>query len=93
MTNEEIIKGIVRTEKSTQLSVDNRYVLQVAKAARKPQIAEAVEKKYGVHVLAVRTLNVKGETKYIRGTRRTRVTPVVKKAIVTLKPGERIEQV
>ena len=89
----EIIKKQRITEKSTALSVENRYVLDVAADARKPEIADAVEKKYGVHVLKVRTINVKGETKYIRGTRRTRVEPTIKKAIVTLKDGERIEQV
>ncbi len=89
----EIIKKQRITEKSSALSVQNRYVLDVASDARKPEIADAVEKKYGVHVLKVRTINVKGETKYIRGTRRTRVEPTIKKAIVTLKDGERIEQV
>lgn len=89
----DIIKKQRITEKSSALSVENRYVLEVAPDARKPEIADAVEKKYGVHVLSVRTINVKGETRYIRGTRRTRVEPTIKKAIVTLKAGERIEQV
>ena len=53
----------------------------------------AAEKKFGVHVLAVRTINQKGGLKYIRGTRRAIVEPTFKKAIVTVKAGERIEQV
>ena len=90
MTN-EVIKRVLITEKGSALSVQNRYLLEVAKDATKPQIAEAAEKKFGVHVLAVRTANMKGGIKYIRGTRRTVTEPTWKKAIVTVKAGERIE--
>ncbi|MGN0875899.1 MAG: 50S ribosomal protein L23 [Kiritimatiellia bacterium] len=93
MTNEEIIKRVLITEKGSMLSAQNRYALEVAVDARKPQIAEAVEKKFGVHVLAVRTINVKGGLRYIRGTRRAVTEATYKKAIVTVKAGERIEQV
>ncbi|MBE6381651.1 MAG: 50S ribosomal protein L23 [Lentisphaerae bacterium] len=89
----EIIKKVLVTEKGTGLALQNRYALEVAPDARKPQIAEAVEKKFGVHVLAVRTINVKGGLRYIRGTRRAVAESTWKKAIVTLKDGERIEQV
>ena len=89
----EIIKKVMITEKGTQLSVNNQYMLEVAKDATKPQIAEAAEKKFGVHVLAVRTANMKGGLRYIRGTRRAVTEPTWKKAIVTVKAGERIEQV
>ena len=93
MTNEEIIKRVLITEKGSMLSAQNRYALEVAVDARKPQIAEAVEKKFGVHVLAGRTINVKGGLRYIRGTRRAVTEATYKKAIVTVKAGERIEQV
>ena len=93
MTNEEIIKRVLVTEKGSLLSAQNRYALEVAVDARKPQIAEAVEKKFGVHVLAVRTINVKGGLRYIRGTRRAVTEATWKKAVVTVKAGERIEQV
>ena len=93
MTNEEIIKRVLITEKGSMRSAQNRYALEVAVDARKPQIAEAVEKKFGVHVLAVRTINVKGGLKYIRGTRRAVTEATYKKAIVTVKAGERIEEV
>lgn len=89
----EIIKKVLTTEKGATMSADNRYLLEVAVDARKPEIAKAVEKKFGVHVLAVRTINQKGGLKYIRGTRRAIVEPTFKKAIVTVKAGERIEQV
>ena len=93
MTNEEIIRKVLVNEKGQRLSLQNRYALEVAPDARKPQIAAAVEKKFGVHVLAVRTVNVKGAVKYIRGTRRTTTESTWKKAYVTVKAGERIEQV
>ena len=92
MTN-EIIKKVLITEKGSKLSVKNQYLLEVATDATKPQIAAAAEKKFGVHVLAVRTANMKGGLKYIRGTRKATVEATYKKAIVTVKAGERIEQV
>ena len=89
----EIIKKVMITEKASRLSVLNQYFLEVATDATKPQIAEAVEKKFGVHVLAVRTANIKGGSRYVRGTRRAMKEPTFKRAIVTVKAGERIEQV
>jgi len=88
---EGVILNVLITEKGSQMSVENRFLLEVAPDARKPQIAAAAEKAFGVHVLAVRTINQKGGLKYIRGTRRTAVEPTWKKAIVTVKAGERIE--
>ena len=89
----EIIKKVLITEKGSQLSVNNQYLLEVATDAKKPEIAAAAEKKFGVHVLAVRTANIKGGLKYIRGTRRAVKEATYKKAYVTVKAGERIEQV
>ena len=89
----EVIKKVLITEKGSAMSVQNRYLLRVDRSATKPQIAEAAEKKFGVHVLAVRTANMKGGLRYIRGTRRTAKEATWKKAIVTVRPGERIEQV
>ena len=93
MTNEEVIKRVLITEKGSRMSAENRYVVEVDVKAHKPQIAEAVEKKFGVHVLKVRTVTIKGGQKYIRGTRRLLKEPTYKKAYVTVKEGERIEQV
>ena len=44
-----------------------------------------------MHVLAVRTANMKGGLRYVRGTRKAVQEPTWKKAIVTVKAGERIE--
>ncbi|MBP5791039.1 MAG: 50S ribosomal protein L23 [Kiritimatiellae bacterium] len=92
MDKKIIIKPLT-TEKTTRMAEQNRFVLLVERDARKPEIAAAVEKKYGVHVLAVRTATTKGGSTYVRGTRRVVKELPRKKAIVTLKAGERIEQV
>ena len=86
-----VILNVLITEKGSQLSTENRYLLEVAPDARKPQIAAMAEKAFGVHVLAVRTANMKGGFKYIRGTRKAVTEATWKKAIVTVKAGERIE--
>ena len=87
----DIIKRLILSEKSSRLGALNQYFLEVDKEATKPQIRQAVEAQFGVHVLAVRTVNVKGGLRYIRGTRRAVTEPTWKKAIVTVKQGERIE--
>lgn len=86
-----VILNVMITEKGSQLSQQNRYLLEVAPDARKPQIAAMAEKAFGVHVLAVRTANMKGGLRMIRGTRLTKTESTWKKAIVTVKEGERIE--
>ena len=86
-----VILDVLITEKGSRISSDNRYLLEVAPDARKPQIATEAERAFGVHVLAVRTANMKGGLRYIRGTRRAVKESTWKKAVVTVKAGERIE--
>jgi large subunit ribosomal protein L23 len=87
----EIIKRVILSEKGSRLSALNQYFLEVDREATKPQIRQAVEEKFGVHVLAVRTANMKGGLRTIRGTRRQKVESTWKRAIVEVKAGERIE--
>ena len=87
----DIIKRLILSEKSSRLSALNQYFLEVDKEATKPQIRQAVEAQFGVHVLAVRTVNVKGGLRTVRGTRRQLTESTWKRAIVEVKPGERIE--
>ena len=87
----EIIKRVILSEKGSKLSALNQYFLEVNRDATKPQIRQAVEEKFGVHVLAVRTANMKGGLRTIRGTRRQKVESTWKRAIVEVKAGERIE--
>ncbi len=87
----DIIKRVLLTEKGSRLAALNQYFLEVDRAASKPEIRQAVEACFGVHVLAVRTANMKGGLRTIRGTRRQKTEPTWKRAIVEVKPGERIE--
>ena len=87
----EIIKRVILSEKGSKLSALNQYFLEVDRDATKPQIRQAVEEKFGVHVLAVRTANMKGGLRTVRGTRRQKVESTWKRAIVEVKAGERIE--
>ena len=79
----------VITEKATMLSENNQVVFRVRKEATKPEIKAAVEQLFGVKVKAVNTLNQKGKTKRFKGQIGRRQD--VKKAIVTLVEGHRID--
>lgn len=81
------------TEKITALTNAHQYAFKVNPDANKIEIQKAVEKKFNVNVLTVRTVNVKGKTK-AQMTRRGRVSGKRadwKKAIVTLKDGQTID--
>lgn len=84
-----IIRPVV-TEKSVNLAQQgNKYTFYVDKKANKIEIKKAVEDLFKVKVLVVNTMIVKGKRKRV-GRFRGR-TPDKKKAIVTLRPGDKIE--
>jgi large subunit ribosomal protein L23 len=85
----DVILAPVITEKSTMASERNQVIFKVAPRATKPQIKEAVEKLFDVKVKAVNTLVRKGKFKAFRG--RPGQQSDVKKAIVTLEEGHRID--
>ncbi len=85
----DILKKPVVTEKSTSLLADNKYTFVVDPRANKTEIKQAVEKVFKVKVEKVNTMNVKGKIKRVR--RIPGRTPDTKKAIVTLKKGDKIE--
>jgi large subunit ribosomal protein L23 len=85
----DVILAPVITEKATVASERNQVIFKVASKATKPQIKEAVEKLFDVKVKAVNTLNRKGKFKAFRG--RPGMQADVKKAIVTLEEGHRID--
>lgn len=85
----DVIIAPVITEKATMLSEKNQVVFKVRKDATKPEIRAAVEALFNVKVKAVNTMNVKGKVKRFRG--RIGRRPDVKKAIVTLAEGARID--
>ena len=67
----------------------NQYAFVVDPAANKIEIKRAVELKYDVTVLEVNTMNVRGKVKRLGRFSGKRAD--WKKAVVTLKPGDRIE--
>jgi large subunit ribosomal protein L23 len=82
-----IIKPVI-TEKSMNLLADNKYTFVVDRRANKTQIKNAIENIFSVKVDNVRTISIKGKLK--RMGRFEGRTPNRKKAIVTLKPGQKI---
>ena len=85
----DIIKAPIITEKATVASEKNQVLFRVSRNATKPQIKEAVEKLFDVKVKAVNTLVRKGKKKAFKGTLGQQSD--VKKAIVTLEEGQRID--
>jgi large subunit ribosomal protein L23 len=86
----QIIKTLRVTEKgSAQSAKNNQYTLAVSQDANKIEIKQAVEKLFKVTVLKVNALNVHGKVKFMRGRASKQVD--WKKAIVTLKDGDKIE--
>jgi large subunit ribosomal protein L23 len=85
----DVILSPVITEKATLLSEKSQVVFKVAGGATKPQIKAAVETLFEVKVKAVNTLVRKGKKKLFKG--RPGQQSDVKKAIVTLEPGQTID--
>ena len=85
----EVLRRPLLTEKNTALQAQNKYAFEVAGGASKHQIEQAVEKAFKVKVTAVNVMTVPGKTR--RVGRRQVLTSPWKKAIVTLKPGDKIE--
>jgi large subunit ribosomal protein L23 len=85
----DIIVSPVITEKATMASEFNKVVFKVASKATKPQIKDAVEKLFDVKVKSVNTLVRKGKTKVFRGQFGSQSN--VKRAVVTLEEGHRID--
>lgn len=94
-----VLERPIITEKSTELATPSkpkmtnpevhRYVFRVAREATKPEIKQAVERRFRVKVSAVNTMNLKPKEKGV-GTRRGYAS-AWKKAVVTLERGQTIE--
>jgi large subunit ribosomal protein L23 len=90
MTPADIIKRpIALTEKAARLKEQNKVVFEVALAANKIQIREAVETLFNVKVTDVSTLVQRGKPKRMGRSELKR--PNWKKAIVTLREGDDIQ--
>jgi len=85
--HEVLIKPLV-TEKSTDLMQDNKFTFKVDPKANKIEIKNAVQSIFNVNVVEVRTMNVSGKLK--KQGRSVGYSSDWKKAIVTLKQGQKI---
>jgi large subunit ribosomal protein L23 len=87
----QVLKRPILTEKSDYQRDDNQYVFEVDRRANKVQIKDAVELLFDVRVESVNTMIMKPKRR--RLGRKTIVTrPAWKRAVVTLAPGERIQE-
>ena len=92
MNEDDVIQTASLTEKSTVLGEkQNKYVFRVNPKANKIQIKQAVQRMFQKQVVDVNTCNYTGKEKRVRGPLGRR--PHWKKAIVTLKEGEKIDLV
>jgi large subunit ribosomal protein L23 len=84
-----VIISLLRTEKGTGILPLNKYLFKVARDANKFEVKKAVEEIYKVKVEGVNTLVIKGKKRRLRY--KEGKTSDWKKAIVTLKEGEKID--
>ncbi|MBI2958293.1 MAG: 50S ribosomal protein L23 [Chloroflexi bacterium] len=85
----EVLRRPLITEKATALKEQRKYMFEVADSAGKQQIRQAVELAFSVIVTGVNVVRLPGKVKRVGKRRLT--TPSLKKAIVTLAPGNKIE--
>jgi large subunit ribosomal protein L23 len=93
MNARDVIVAPRITEKAMADALVQQYTFVVHPEATKTQIRHAVEEIFKVNVLAVNTVNVRGKSRTFarKGRRTTGRQSDYKKAIVTIKPGQKIE--
>lgn len=90
--NKVLIRPLI-TEKSVALSAQNRYIFEVSMQATKGAIVDELKNVFNVDATEVRTLIMPGKKRRISKTNRFGKTAKRKKAIVTLKEGQKIDLV
>lgn len=85
----EVLRRPLITEKYTALQAQGKYAFEVAAKATKAQVKEAVEAAFKVKVTGLNLMTVAGKRR--RLGRRILAAKPWKKAVVTLKPGDKIE--
>jgi large subunit ribosomal protein L23 len=91
MKNLPVILSPIVSEKSLQETAFNKYTFKVNPKANKHQIKEAVEETFSVDVVKIRTIKSKPMVKKSRKTKKIIKVKVTKKAIVQLKPKQKID--
>lgn len=90
MNPHDLVLRPVMSEKAVGGFQDSKYAFFVHPKANRTQIKDAIETVFGVDVVKINLLNVKGKIKTMG--RYSGQRPFRKKAIVTLKPGQRIQE-
>ncbi len=85
----EVLRRPLVTEKGTSLQTQNKYAFEVSNEANKLQVKQAVEKAFKVSVTGVNIITVRGKEKRV-GRKQIAKSPW-KKALVTLKSGDKIQ--
>jgi large subunit ribosomal protein L23 len=85
----DVIISPIITEKATRILENNQVVFKVAPKATKPQIKIAVEALFGVKVVGINTVNIKGKNKVFKGIKGKRAS--IRKAMVTIAEGQTID--
>ncbi|HOD13491.1 MAG TPA: 50S ribosomal protein L23 [Spirochaetota bacterium] len=86
--NDIILKPVI-SEKTTELMGINKYVFRVSMKANKLMVAHAVKELFGVDPEKVNVMTVRGKNRRLRY--RVGKRSAWKKAVITLKPGQKIE--
>ena len=90
MNTFDIVKTVRLTEKGTRQGEKlNQYTVVADRRANKIQIRQAVQELFKVKVIKINTLNVRGKARRKR-TAQAGATSTWKKALVTLKDGDKI---
>lgn len=85
----QVVKGPHISEKSTILAEKNSYVFTVYQTANKPEIKKAVEGIYGVNVTGVNVIKIPPKKRRLGKTQGFKKG--YRKAVVTIKEGQKIE--
>jgi large subunit ribosomal protein L23 len=88
--HEVLIRPII-SEKNTMLNEQGQYVFEVSERANKIMVRQAVQELFKVDVTAVNMMHVSGKKRRSPKSRTIGVTRSWKKAVVSLREGQRIE--
>jgi large subunit ribosomal protein L23 len=86
----DVILGPIISEKSMTDASHGRYTFKVTVKAGKADIKKAVEEKYKVNAVKISTITIKGRSVRAGAKRNEIIRSPFKKAIVTVKTGQKI---
>ncbi|PIR88715.1 MAG: 50S ribosomal protein L23 [Candidatus Harrisonbacteria bacterium CG10_big_fil_rev_8_21_14_0_10_44_23] len=89
MADKFLVKNPIITEKASRLSAHGQYLFLVKKNATKPEIKKSIEAGWKVKVDRVNIVNIKPKARRLGRTMGQK--PGYKKAIVTLRAGEKLD--